>query len=850
MARVTHQVKYLGLLENIRVRRAGFAFRERFERFVTRYQWMLPANSRGGNPKALAGLLLQNAEGVAANDWQLGVTKVFVRKPETLFKFEEMREEHIQLAATKIQKFVNQCLARSIVRALRYQGALLVVNKKQRRRESLYRPFVSDYCRYSEDPRQQETMKDYLEHPLLAKGGRRARTQSMYSGQEKVVFTEPNVNRLFSSGKSLEWETGPFYLSNQALYTIGTVTRKDKSLTTIRCRIAVRDIQRVSLSSLSDCVVCIHVAAGVGSLTGEPLSKKEWMPNAAANACMQTGVKFTLTARRSHCRFCGRVFHKDCLNNLVTLRGLPKKEKVCDTCYGLTLQEDQVLVIDHKVEFLFRLNQEYQATTGRTLPIDFSDSTQVTRRLGDDTLIQITSVTDNTVPNAITLLTPPSSITVKVPAGLSSSILPTEVSSEGTDHVASLRRPHSVNQRERLQLVQSHALHRVSMRMGEEEPAAVCKALYDYEAQEDDYLSIKAGDIITLTNKDDSGWWEGELNGKSGFFPSNYVEEIAPPPKPKAAAPPPQPRKQNPTTTTTSLSPAAASSTTTTVGGAPKAVSSGGGWSAPKPADAPKANLVMQAAQPPAAAKPPAFTATAAPPMFSPSPQPPQQQQQPAAKAPGKIDVSALGGFAMPGMGGAGGPPKRPPRADNTASGGGGGGATETNEQLTRAPFNPLAGLGAQPPAPRQPKVEQKPQCRALFDYEATEDEYMSIRAGDIIDIVTKDDSGWWEGKFNGKQGFFPSNYVEEITAPAPTSTPTPPAPSTNNNAEATTASAGYSSSVATPAASAVPDLSSVKLTPAANKTAKPAAKPAQAPAQDNTVNELAAKLAKRRAME
>ena len=37
-ARVQHQVKYLGLLENVRVRRAGFAFRQVYDRFVRRYQ--------------------------------------------------------------------------------------------------------------------------------------------------------------------------------------------------------------------------------------------------------------------------------------------------------------------------------------------------------------------------------------------------------------------------------------------------------------------------------------------------------------------------------------------------------------------------------------------------------------------------------------------------------------------------------------------------------------------------------------------------------------------------------------------------------------------------------------------
>lgn len=35
-ARCRHQVAYLGLLENVRVRRAGFAYRQPYERFLQR----------------------------------------------------------------------------------------------------------------------------------------------------------------------------------------------------------------------------------------------------------------------------------------------------------------------------------------------------------------------------------------------------------------------------------------------------------------------------------------------------------------------------------------------------------------------------------------------------------------------------------------------------------------------------------------------------------------------------------------------------------------------------------------------------------------------------------------------
>ncbi|XP_057659892.1 uncharacterized protein LOC130896115 isoform X1 [Diorhabda carinulata] len=52
----------------------------------------------------------------------------------------------------------------------------------------------------------------------------------------------------------------------------------------------------------------------------------------------------------------------------------------------------------------------------------------------------------------------------------------------------------------------------------------VVQAVYSYKRSNNDELNFKKGDIITVTQKDD-GWWEGTLNGETGWFPSNYVKE-------------------------------------------------------------------------------------------------------------------------------------------------------------------------------------------------------------------------------------------------------------------------------------------------------------------------------------
>lgn len=44
-------------------------------------------------------------------------------------------------------------------------------------------------------------------------------------------------------------------------------------------------------------------------------------------------------------------------------------------------------------------------------------------------------------------------------------------------------------------------------------------------------MCLKKGDIVVVTQKEDGGWWEGTLNEKTGWFPSNYVREYKSPSK-------------------------------------------------------------------------------------------------------------------------------------------------------------------------------------------------------------------------------------------------------------------------------------------------------------------------------
>ncbi|XP_069829177.1 intersectin-2 isoform X4 [Dendropsophus ebraccatus] len=54
----------------------------------------------------------------------------------------------------------------------------------------------------------------------------------------------------------------------------------------------------------------------------------------------------------------------------------------------------------------------------------------------------------------------------------------------------------------------------------------VCQviAMYDYIANNEDELNFSKGQLMNVINKDDADWWQGEINGVTGLFPSNYVK--------------------------------------------------------------------------------------------------------------------------------------------------------------------------------------------------------------------------------------------------------------------------------------------------------------------------------------
>uniref|UniRef100_A0A8B9K1P6 Myosin Ic, paralog a n=1 Tax=Astyanax mexicanus TaxID=7994 RepID=A0A8B9K1P6_ASTMX len=123
---VRHQVKYLGLMENLRVRRAGFAYRRSFEAFLQRYKPLCPDTwpNWQGNLSDGVSTLVRHLN-YKPEEYKLGRSKIFIRFPKTLFLTEDALEIRKPSIGEKAQKqlgfsvnnhtFVCLCLSVVIV---------------------------------------------------------------------------------------------------------------------------------------------------------------------------------------------------------------------------------------------------------------------------------------------------------------------------------------------------------------------------------------------------------------------------------------------------------------------------------------------------------------------------------------------------------------------------------------------------------------------------------------------------------------------------------------------------------------------------------------------------------------
>uniref|UniRef100_A0A3Q1HM39 Uncharacterized protein n=1 Tax=Anabas testudineus TaxID=64144 RepID=A0A3Q1HM39_ANATE len=130
-ARCRHQVAYLGLLENVMVRRAGFAYRQHYTRFLQRYkmtcEYTWPNHLMESDKEAVEIIITQHG---FQDDVAYGQTKLFVRTPRTLFTLEQERTALIPILVLFLQKVWRGALARMRCRRMRAIYAIMCCYKR------------------------------------------------------------------------------------------------------------------------------------------------------------------------------------------------------------------------------------------------------------------------------------------------------------------------------------------------------------------------------------------------------------------------------------------------------------------------------------------------------------------------------------------------------------------------------------------------------------------------------------------------------------------------------------------------------------------------------------------------
>lgn len=66
-------------------------------------------------------------------------------------------------------------------------------------------------------------------------------------------------------------------------------------------------------------------------------------------------------------------------------------------------------------------------------------------------------------------------------------------------------------------------------------------------------------------------------------------------------------------------------------------------------------------------------------------------------------------------------------------------------------------------PPPISPQPSRACFAQAQFDFSAQDPSQLSLRRGDIVEVVEREDPHWWRGRAGGRLGFFPRSYVQPV---------------------------------------------------------------------------------------
>jgi myosin-1 len=502
MKTCTRQVKYLGLLENVRVRRAGYAYRCDFPRFVNRYKVLSREAWLGqvaGNSETIVRHLCTTMGWTESNEYVMGRTKIFVQEATSLFQLEEVLDKKLDEACVVVQKSYDIYDRRQYYIETRHLGWEIATNaNKERRRPSMDRVYRGDYLNVGAN----RLIKGLL---VNDEGDTEKLLFSDRCKIAKLKDMRGFFARTFGGAETNLYENRFLMLSDAAVYSFDLfIDEKDDSAKLrLHFRVPLANLQRISLSTLADNNMIFHFTAG------------------AAKDCMLWNRRKTefLAALTWITRKNGSPVTINFVSTDQVCTNL-KKQTMCTITWvpdtvGRVAQGKDSLIKKKTNIFEVHVANGLAASSVAEPPANGVEHGEAKASRSTGGASRSTGGASRSTGGTST----------KKSTGGTSRSTGGSARSAGTQSA-----------------VRSVGAAKTSSRSAASTPTWVLIAQYDYKGDDDSQLSFHEGDEIEMVEDEEDGWYEGKLKGKSGYVPANYVEKkkkVVGPAKPKRKAPPP-----------------------------------------------------------------------------------------------------------------------------------------------------------------------------------------------------------------------------------------------------------------------------------------------------------------------
>uniref|UniRef100_T1JDZ8 Myosin motor domain-containing protein n=1 Tax=Strigamia maritima TaxID=126957 RepID=T1JDZ8_STRMM len=540
--RVKHQVEYLGLRENIRVRRAGYAYRRLFDKFLHRYAILTKETWPRWHGDMVQGIRhIMKSVNMDEDQYQLGKSKVFIKAPESLFLLEEMRERKYDGFARVIQKTFRKFFAKKQYIQLREQAADLLTGKKERRRFSINRNFFGDYIGLEEKP------------ALRALVGKR----------EKIEFAE-TVNKYDRRFKVAKRD---LILTPKFVYLIGRERvkkgpEKGQIRAVVKRKLDLENLAQISLSTLQDDFLVIHVKNEYDTVL-ECTFKTEFLGtlnrkyrerfHKPISLNFNNGIEFKVKKEGWGGGATKQLKFVKAQGDLAILKPTSKMLTISIGSPRDSKSDPRQNPSIPKSTYRIPANNNNPIKRAAPPPPTCAAPPRPSAGPGSGRVHQPPPPPSGDPPPLQPVMRIPVSNNqgfVKtepyVPANKNSSkkfvrpegafVLPmgSQLKQKGTfkniNDADFMKTPDAgISGLKRRSSQEIRPLPGGGRPKPPSRPRPAlpkCKTLYAYDAFDTDELSFQENQIIEIVKEDPQGWWLGKLGGREGLFPSNYVEKI------------------------------------------------------------------------------------------------------------------------------------------------------------------------------------------------------------------------------------------------------------------------------------------------------------------------------------